>query len=334
LFDNFNMKQPHLLMDDEAAVDYLVSHRFFQPDLTPIQVFNRATDPFLAAVKPHTFRVLRLLADRGLKNHVLVITRFAVDADDAAKLNNFSPLRVSLLVTYSGIDDKRIEPLGWETAARSLETAYGFASQFRTILYWRPIVAGLNDSNEHFQRAIALGRSAHATVFTGLFYRDVMREHYRKEDLPEPYTETARRKILPQDLEARILAAFSAAKAAPLFRKTSCAVAFAHREADYNGHYGIREVCDICPKEQLVRCAERFRVPSGEDVRRLVAKVGTDQVAEINERAIVFDALDEQPRYFIQHALGYQVHDRRHPHRYGHHGRAEVGWKAESDDDE
>lgn len=35
----------------------------------------------------------------------------------------------------------------------------------------------------------------------------------------------------------------------------------------------------------------------------------------------------EQPRYYLQHALGFQVHDIRHPHRQRRHGRADIGWK-------
>ena len=49
---------------------------------------------------------------------------------------------------------------------------------------------------------------------------------------------------------------------------------------------------------------------------------------EINERAVVVSGLSEPPRYLMQHALGYQVHDAAKPHRYGHHGRADIGWMA------
>lgn len=53
-FDNYEMKEPHLLCSDEEAVRQLVNHAFFIPDVTPIQIFNRATDPFLPTVKKHT----------------------------------------------------------------------------------------------------------------------------------------------------------------------------------------------------------------------------------------------------------------------------------------
>ena len=38
--------------------------------------------------------------------------------------------------------------------------------------------------------------------------RDEIRDYFRSVGLPEPYDETARRKILPEALEQRILAAF------------------------------------------------------------------------------------------------------------------------------
>nr|WP_207386873.1 hypothetical protein [Frankia sp. Cppng1_Ct_nod] len=80
--------------------------------------------------------------------------------------------------------------------------------------------------------------------------------------LPEPYEDTARRKIVPETLERRVLAAFDATT--PLFRKTSCAVAYAHGLPNYNGcygHYGIRELCDICPLSQLGRADQALRHP-------------------------------------------------------------------------
>ena len=68
---------------------------------------------------------------------------------------------------------------------------------------------GLNDSTEHLDRRLRSWRQhADATVFTGLFYRDEIAAYYQANGLPEPYDETARRKIVPETLERRVLAAF------------------------------------------------------------------------------------------------------------------------------
>jgi hypothetical protein len=58
------------------------------------------------------------------------------------------------------------------------------------------------------------------------------------------------------------------------------------------------------------------------------------QVVDISERAAVVSGLgDEQPRYYLQHALGFQMHDVRHPHHVHRHGRADTGWKDAPRDD-
>jgi len=331
LFGNFAMKTPRALLGDREAFELLVGHRFFQPDLTPVQLLNRATDPMLPGVKPHTFAMLRMLDDAGYRNHVLVITRWRVEEADCAALNALRNVRVTLLVTHSGIGDPRIEPVDSTIAAATLQTAFTHAERYRVVLYWRPIVPGLNDTDTHIAQAMALSAHAHATVFTGLFYRAQIRDYYRSHGLPEPYSDTARRKIFPEDLEHRILdAAEARTGGSVLFRKTSCAVAYAHDMPDYNGHVGIGELCDICPAAQLGLCTRGRRRPTVEQTTAMTVELGGSLVS-ITGRAVTVAGLDEQRRYLMQHTLGYQVHDHDTPHRPRRHGRADLGWPTTGD---
>jgi DNA repair photolyase len=332
----WDQRQPCALMSDTEAVELLVSHRYFQAHVTPLQLFNRATDPFLPSVRPHTFAVLEDLDNRGLTNHVLVITRHRMQWGDVERLNQFVSLKVTLLFTYSGIEDASIEPYPSAIAANSLVFMSAITPRrYRTVLYWRPLVSGLNDSAGHLDHAYELHRHADATVFTGLFYRDQIAAYYRANGLPVPYDETARRKIVPETLEQRVLAAF--ADSASLFRKTSCAVSYAHGLPDYNGHVGIRELCDICPLAQFDRCRQARQVPTADRLRQVASSLPEADdltVVDITERAAIVAGFDsEQPRYFLQHALGFQVHDVRHPHHTNRHGRADIGWKDSTDHD-
>lgn len=325
----WDQRQPRALMRDAEAVEQLVSHRYFQAHVTPLQLFNRATDPFLPAVRPHTFAVLEDLDERGLRNHVLVITRHALKADDAERLNQLVHLKVTLLFTYSGIEDARIEPYPSSVAAASLKLMSAITPRrYRTVLYWRPLVPGLNDTNAHLTLAYILHQHADATVFTGLFYRDQIAAYYQANGLPEPYDETARRKIVPETLEQRVLTVF--ADSAKLFRKTSCAVSYAHGLPDYNGHVGISELCDICPVRQLDLCRQAHQVPTEQqihEVARALPEARSLEVVDITDRAAVVTGLiNEQPRYYLQHALSFQMHDERHPHHAQRHGRADIGW--------
>ncbi len=326
----WDQRHPRALMTDAEAVEHLVSYRYFEPHVTPIQLFNRATDPFLPNVRPHTFAVLEDLDSRGLTNHVLVITRHQMKPDDIEVLNLLTNLKVTLLFTYSGIDDRRIEPYPSSVAAESMKLmSTPLHRTYRTILYWRPLVPGLNDTDTHLSNAYELSLQADATVFTGLFYRDQIAEYYRANGLPEPYDETARRKIVPETLEERVLHTFKGSTS--LFRKTSCAVSFVHDLPDYNGHYGIRELCDICPLGQVSMCSKAHLLPTYGQIYDAVAGLPEARnltITEITDRAAVVGGLeDEQPRYYLQHQLGFQVHDVRHPHHMNRHGRADIGWK-------
>ena len=72
-------------------------------------------------VRPHTLAVLADLDGRALRNHVLVITRHQMKPSDIGRLNQLVNLKVTLLFTYSGIEDQRTEPYPSAVAAASLE---------------------------------------------------------------------------------------------------------------------------------------------------------------------------------------------------------------------
>jgi len=85
LYGNFDQRTPQALMSDEEAFQRFINHRYFQPHITSIQLFNRATDPMLPEVKSHTHNLLRMLDEAGLTNNVLVITRWRVSQDDCER---------------------------------------------------------------------------------------------------------------------------------------------------------------------------------------------------------------------------------------------------------
>ncbi|HCT75530.1 MAG TPA: radical SAM protein [Micromonosporaceae bacterium] len=281
----------------------------------------------------HLFHNFEMKVPRALMcDEDAVITRWRVSEADCEVFNSLKNIKLTLLMTHSGIQDKRIEPFDSQIAVKSLMTAYANAESYRVIQYWRPIVPGLNDSHCHISRARELAEHAHATVYTGLFYRNEIRDYYRAHGIPEPYAGTARRKIFPAELEERILSAFRRPDGTfgPLFRKTSCGVSYAHELPDYNAHYGIRELCDICPVAQIGLCAKALTKPDRGLVETLAHDLG-GKLIEINDRAAVVEGLNEQPRYLMQHSLGYQVHDVDKPHHQRQHGRADIGWPKQAE---
>lgn len=82
----------------------------------------------------------------------------------------------------------------------------------------------------------------------------------------------------------------------------------------------------VTPVQVFNRATDPFLPAVRPEARGLV-------VVDISGRAAVVSGLEtEQPRYYLQHALGFQVHDVRHPHREQRHGRADIGWKDRGQD--
>ena len=207
---NFEVKTPHLLCDDEQAVDLLTGHHAFRPRTTPIQLLNKATDPFLPGVRPHLFDVLRALDERGYTNHVLLITRFRVTAADMAALESLRHLRVTLLFTYSGITDPRIEPIARSQHHPDLDpTACAPGTRTGVVLYWRPIVPGWNDHPATMARVLDTGRDADAIVFTGYYHKPQNAAYLHGQGVALPYgdrTTTAARPCPPNSTRRSIAA--------------------------------------------------------------------------------------------------------------------------------
>jgi DNA repair photolyase len=330
---NFDVKIPHLLCPDDEAVALLTGHAAFRPHITPIQLLNKATDPFLPGVRPHLFAVLHALDQRGYTNHVLIITRFKVTDADMDELESLRHLRVTLLFTYSGITDPRVEPITKsQITATSIRTACTRKQRTGVVLYWRPIVPGWNDQPATMAHVLDTGRRADAIVFTGYYHKPENAAYLREQGVPLPYSEDDyhRRKAMPAELDAAVIAAWHASGiTTPLFRKTSCGVAYAHNAADYNGHWGVREICDICPAAQQQRCAGDYRQPAPADMDRVLSQLGYETPYLIEDGHVWTHGLGEQRRYAIQHTLRYQIWELDQPHYLHSHGRAPHGYNPD-----
>jgi DNA repair photolyase len=325
---DFEHKTPQLLCPTADAVRLLTSHEAFRPSVTPIQLFNKATDPFLPGVKPHLFAVLEALDQMGLDNLILIITRFRVTARDMQALEALRNLRVTLLFTYSGITDPRIEPIARSSiTTTSLATACARKHRTRVVLYWRPIVPGWNDQSGTMQHVLTTGRDADAIVFTGYYHKPQNAGYLRDQGVTVPYADDYnRRKVLPADLDARVITAWrQSGISTPLYRKTSCGVSAAHSLPDYNGHWGIRELCDICPAAQVTRCRDTHRTPTPSDLDQTLAGLGYRTSYLIEDGHAWTHGLGEQRRYAIQHALRFQIWELDQPHLLHAHGRALTG---------
>jgi hypothetical protein len=175
-----------------------------------------------------------------------------------------------------------------------------------------------------------------AIVFTGYYHKEENATHLRGLGVEVPYGEDwQRRKVLPADLDARVVQAWrESGTTVPLFRKTSCGVTAAWEIADYNGHLGVPELCDICPIEQLTRCKTALRPPTGAEFVAALESFGFDPGTpfRVEDGHVLTVGLGEQRRYALMHHFGFQVWEAEHPHMTGAHGRAFLGHRVSDEE--
>jgi hypothetical protein len=157
----------------------------------------------------------------------------------------------------------------------------------------------------------------------------------KKIGISVPYNEDfARRKFLPENLEKKIFKAYNESNLkVPLFRKTSCGVAYAHSVPDYNGHWGVNELCDICPESQRKICKKDYNPPSIRGFQKLLNEFEYDSHFLFEDGHIWTTRLGEERRYHLQHILRYQIWDIDKPHFKNQHGRSPFGQSRSKEDD-
>jgi len=172
-------------------------------------------------------------------------------------LESLRNLRITLLFTYSGLNGSNIEPLAPSVTLGSIALVASMKKRIRSVLYWRPIVPGWNDDERTINSVLNVAQQTDAIAYTGLFYRPEQQTYFEEMGITPPYETTHRRKVLPRAVEATILRLYRASGiTTPIFRKTSCAVAYAHRVADYNGHRHVWSGASRKPSRQGPGCRQ------------------------------------------------------------------------------
>lgn len=188
---------------------------------------------------------------------------------------------------------------------------------------------------------LGIGRDVDAIVFTGLYHKAENAEYMRtlgiELGIELPFDDAAyhRRKTMPGDLDDAVISAWrSSGISTPLFRKTSCGVSFAHQLPEYNGHWGVREICDICPTAQKKLCADDHRQPTDSDMRGVLDQFGYASPWLIEDGHVWTHGLGEQKRYALQRTLRYQIWEIDQPHFLHAHGRSLTGHQPPADQTE
>lgn len=281
---NFVMKEPHLLCTDEEAVSLLLESKFFIKDSIPIQFLHKATDPFLPGVKEHMFRVLKMLDNARIKNVVMLITRYKISKSDIEKLESFCNIKIVVFFTYSGIRDRKIEPVADMKNIDELANCVHLAKKVKFVQYWRPIVYGWNDGDHIIKNVLQYAKFFDAIVVKGLRHKKENNDYFLQKNINIFHQYGQYKKILDKNILQKI---YSEHKDmcidTPIFQKTSCAISHVFGIGDYNMQIKEKIDCSNCSAEQQSKCNSLKKVGSIIELENILKKrIEVDQIGNIS----------------------------------------------------
>lgn len=277
---NFDLNKPMTMISPRALIDELENSPLFIPDLTHLSISGTGSDAFVKQNTKNTFEILSILDKKEHKNWVAIVTKSKLSKNDIKVLESFRNIRLVIFVTYSEMPSS-IEKVLNETRIDTLRKLK--QSSIKSVLYWRPLIEGVNTSVRQLSKVLAVGEKyADAFVISGLRYSDPISSNIKKcgYTLPVIDWEPGQHKTITKETRKLILELYQKKKCSkPLFYKSSCAISYFEKQPDYNAHWSKAEKnCPTsCPSSQKNICKEQSLKGYANDAANIPSELSREQ---------------------------------------------------------
>lgn len=248
-------EQPLVEYSTDQAFSALVASPEFAPNQTPLSINASSTDAFLPMAAPSTFRFLDLLEEHGFRNPVGLITKIGPRRTLCQRLAAYRHVRPIIFMSVSLLP-ANIEPAPLPPRIRALASLR--ALDMPSVLYFRPIIVGLNDSPSHITEALQIAERFCTSVAVGGLRRSPeIDQQMAMGGLTLHGDPEFLEKRLPGDFLERIhLLRDKLGLSIPIYTHTSCALSNALRIPNYNSLAILKpDSCTpSCPDHQRHLC--------------------------------------------------------------------------------
>jgi len=298
--------KPLKILDEEALVIQLLENKYFTSGLTPISINNKS-DPLLLEVKASTFEILKIMQRYELDNPIYIISKLELTEKDIEFLDSLD-LNLFVFFSFSGLqtDLEKVSITYQEKRIKKLEQAKGF----KKIHYWRPLIAGENDSDQQIEYMFdVVAPVFDASVVSGLRVNDKVNSKLLQLNKNVTFNDyTKRHKYVEKEVFHRIQKIrMERCPDYLLFRHTSCMTCYWTGSADFlhNDRYSFN--CNVfdCPNTHL--CSQR-KLPDHSQIREKMQVIGIDNHYEVLKDHILFSgALSQEDLSYLNLNLGFKA---------------------------
>jgi DNA repair photolyase len=306
--------RPELLHRGTELVSALVMHPGFLPGRSVVSIGTGSTEPFLPATESETWTIIESLAQLDLRNPIWIVTKTGVPR---CILDQWLPrfaeaarcgIPIILSITYSAAPTWMEPDVGdrFDSAADLQRVGV------RVAHHYRPIVRGINDTDECLHRALdASLRLAEVICVGGLRPDPGIRLVWEKVHQLDPkLLPTGSKKDLPEAFLGRIEKALvRLGSTTPLVSRSSEAIATLLGIPDYNLYrYQTHEACFLhLPLPVQARVTSAGRGDLATIVRRASRAIQLDDVdIHVDGECLTLNrTLPYQEHHLLLHTLGF-----------------------------
>ncbi len=252
--------KPVQKLDIDTAVENLICHEDFVPHITPVSINISSTDALLPTVRKSTFRAIELFEKKKLTNPFGITTKLGFSVKEIEYLNSLKYVRPLVFVSLAMIP-KSIEPVSIKPRLRNLRLLS--TTSIPTILYYRPIVKGWNDSDNIIESILLLGDQFADIICIGSIRlsNEIRHNLDNVSAALESKENDFHSKKFESDIEKRVLEKYyQLGITKPLFKHTSCAISHAMKIRNYNLLFTApqKNCLSTCPLAQQKLCNSKL----------------------------------------------------------------------------
>ena len=274
----------------------------------PVHVNLFYGDPTLQVAE--TMNLLDRLEKAGHLGHVIIITKG--DMNRIKEVWHPYNLNIHFGISTFGINSK-YDGSTINRFEKNLDICKEMGVNYS--IEFRPIIKNINDSDEVFEYVVSQAKKHGVGIgYCGLQVSDETRERLKKEGIEfEPYNEKigfGLKKFISKERETAFREIAKQA-GVNVFKKTSCLIATASNEPDYNSHYyRPNEVgCNDCPNKHLcdVEKTWLFNKPDMDRLQSIIP-FKFELVDEVDHVCTLYqNGLCQFPSYDCMHISGKMI---------------------------
>jgi len=284
---NFDLNKPKTVICPGALVEELEKSPLFIPDMTHLSISGTGSDGFVRQNIKNTFEILSILDKKRYKNSVAIVTKSRLSEKDIKVLESYKNLTLVIFVTYSEMPSS-IEKVSNKTRIDTLKQLA--QSHIKSVLYWRPIIEGINTSPKQLSKVLEIGEKyADAFVISGLRYSDSISNNINKcgHTLPRIDWEPGQHKTVTKETRKLILELYQKKNCSkPLFYKSSCVISNFEKQPDFNAHWikAEKNCSPFCPSDQKDICKKQSQRGWANDIADIPSELSREQATYYRQK--------------------------------------------------